>query len=125
MLCRWCEFKGNYFRVFLLITMPFLFMRISAALTAKMKNQLPFTILFVMACASTVRCSYKQIANNMSKLPAKAPHVLPINVNITASNTLAVFITNTPREKVGGSESQLIAEDQHLKSMNYFHIQAH
>ena len=79
--------------------MPFLFIRISAASTVKMKNQLPFTILFLMAYASNVRRSYTQIVNNMSKLPAKAPHVSPIDVNITASNMLAAFIANMHRGK--------------------------
>ena len=79
--------------------MPFLYIKISATSTVKMKNQLPFNILFAIAYSSTVRRSYTQIGNNMSKLHAKAPHVSPIDVNITAANTLAAFITNTPSEK--------------------------
>ena len=35
----------------------------------------------------------------MSKLHAKAPHVSPIDVNITEANIVAAFITNTPSEK--------------------------
>ena len=79
--------------------MPFLYIKISATSTVKMKNQLPFNILFVIAYSSTVRRSYTQIVNGMSKLRAKAPHVSPIDVNITAANMLAAFITNTPNRE--------------------------
>lgn len=99
-LCSSHKCDGNYFSAcLLLITVPFLFIRISATSTAKMENQLLFTILFVITYSSTVDRSCTHAVNDMSKPPAKAIHASPIDVSIAASNIIVAFFANAPREK--------------------------